>query len=301
MKRPTDPVVAPEVNVREGGARKYAGVGGRRRVPTPVGVRGRVQTGADGCARAQSGADDRERAPTPVGVRGRAQTGADGRERAQTPVGVCGRAQTGVNARRRVQTGADGCARASTAVYVRTRTSPVSCTRERPHARATARRRPPASGGTLIIGARRRRHMPVTRLELTGIEAKRFSRVNEKHNAIRIDHNSSVVMVKELSAQEASVEFRYTATYGPIGHIRIDGTMVFQCDAKAFEEQWRTTSQMSPEVATEIHSTVMRVCVPQAVGVAKDLQLPPPIPLPQVQFQQQPKPGVAHIPGPEVM
>jgi hypothetical protein len=143
--------------------------------------------------------------------------------------------------------------------------------------------------------------MPVTRLELTGIEAKRYSRANERHAQIRIDHNSTVTLVKELSAQEASVEFRYTATYGPIGVIRIEGNMVFQCDAKAFEEHWRTTNQMSPEQASEIHSTVMRACVPEAVGIAKDLQLPPPIPLPAVQFNapQQAKGAVQH--GPEVM
>lgn len=138
--------------------------------------------------------------------------------------------------------------------------------------------------------------MPVTRLELTGIEAKRYSRTTERHAQVRIDHNSTVTLVKELTPQEASVEFRYTATYGPIGVIRIDGQMVFTCDARAFEEQWRTTSQMTPEVASEIHSTVMRACVPQAVGIAKDLQLPPPIPLPTVQFQQ---PGQAKAAGPQ--
>lgn len=144
--------------------------------------------------------------------------------------------------------------------------------------------------------------MPVTRLELTGIEAKRYSKPNERHAQIRIDHNSTVTLVKELSPQEATVEFRYTATYGPIGVIRIDGSMVFSCDAKSFEAQWKTTNQMAPDVASEIHSTVMRACVPQAVGIAKDLQLPPPIPLPTVQFQQ-PQQGKSAAPqhGPEVM
>lgn len=156
---------------------------------------------------------------------------------------------------------------------------------------------------TLIMRRPSWGRVPVTRLELTSIEAKRFSRMNEKHAQIRIDHNSTVTLVKELSAQEASIEFRYTATYGPIGIIRIEGNMVFTCDAKQFEEQWRTTSQMTPEVASEIHSTVMRACVPEAVGIAKDLQLPPPIPLPQVNFQQQPAPGAAKAThqGPEFM
>jgi hypothetical protein len=145
--------------------------------------------------------------------------------------------------------------------------------------------------------------MPVSRFELTGIEAKRYAKTNERHAQVRIDHNSTVTLVKEITPQEASVEFRYTASYGPIGVIRIEGNMVFQCDAKKFEEQWRTTNQMTPNDATEIHSTVMRVCVPEAVGIAKDLQLPPPIPLPAVQFgapaQAAAKGPVQH--GPEVM
>lgn len=144
--------------------------------------------------------------------------------------------------------------------------------------------------------------MPITRVELSGIEAKRYSKTNERHGNVRIDHNSTVTLVKEISDREAHIEFRYTATYGPIGSIRIEGNMVYQCDAKAFEAAWRTTNQMAPDQATEIHSAVMRVCVPEAVGIAKDLQLPPPIPLPQVQFQtpQQAQKGAA-VHGPEVM
>ena len=144
--------------------------------------------------------------------------------------------------------------------------------------------------------------VPVVRLELTGIDAKRYARANEGHGQVRINHNSSVTLVKETAADQATVEFRYTAEYGPLGSIRIEGSMLFSCDAKALEQQWRTSSQMPAEVATEIHSTVMRACVPQAVLLARDLQLPPPIPLPAVQFQQ---PGQAQkgasVPGPEVM
>ncbi|MEA3201777.1 MAG: hypothetical protein QOE90_3205 [Thermoplasmata archaeon] len=144
--------------------------------------------------------------------------------------------------------------------------------------------------------------MPVTRLELTGIEAKRYSKTNERLPNIRIDHSSTVTLVKEVTPQEVNVEFRYTAAYGAVGVIRIEGNMNFTCDAKAFEAAWRTTNQMAPDAATEIHSTVMRVCVPQAVGIAKDLQLPPPIPLPQVNFTpQQPAQQKGAIHGPEVM
>lgn len=143
--------------------------------------------------------------------------------------------------------------------------------------------------------------MPVVKLELTGIEAKRYTRPNERVGQVRIDHNSTVTLVRELSPKEANIEFRYTAAYGPVGVIRIEGNLVYTCDAKQLEEQWRTSSQMPSEVATEIHNTVMRACVPEAVGLAKNLQLPPPIPLPTVNFQQQQQKNAASIHGPEVM
>lgn len=145
--------------------------------------------------------------------------------------------------------------------------------------------------------------MPVVRVELTGIEAKRYTKANERVGQIRIDHNSTVTLVRAVDAKEANVEFRYTASYGSVGVIRIEGNMTFQCDAKTLEEQWRTTNQMGHEAATEIHSTVMRACVPQAVGIAKDLALPLPIPIPQVNLPPPPGPAKPAAPthGPEVM
>jgi hypothetical protein len=147
--------------------------------------------------------------------------------------------------------------------------------------------------------------MPVKAVELLAIDAKRYARELQRVGQVRIDHNSTVTVVKEAAPNLASVEFRYTASYGPMGTIIIEGALTWESDAridaKKLTEGWRSSAQMPPEVASEIHTTVMRVCVPEAVGIAKNLQLPPPIPLPQVQFQQPPKPGApAGSHGPEV-
>jgi hypothetical protein len=51
---------------------------------------------------------------------------------------------------------------------------------------------------------------------------------------------------------------------------------------------------MPPEVANEIHSVIMTNCIPEAVILARELRLPPPIPIPQVnvaQATQPPKKG----------
>lgn len=145
--------------------------------------------------------------------------------------------------------------------------------------------------------------MTVKALELTSIEARRFARPNERHAQIRIDHNSTVTVVKENTPGEATVEFRYTATYGGVGVIRLEGTLSYMGDAHALYEQWQQSNQMPSEVASEIHTAVMRVCVPEAVGIAKNLNLPPPIPLPTVRFDGQSgtsAPAKPSGPGPEI-
>ena len=53
---------------------------------------------------------------------------------------------------------------------------------------------------------------------------------------------------------------------------------------------------MPNQVAGHIHTAVMHACVPEAVSIAKDLGLPPPIPLPQVRLGTHPVKGQA---GPE--
>ena len=129
--------------------------------------------------------------------------------------------------------------------------------------------------------------VPVKRIEITSIEAKRFSKSTEKAVQVRIDHNSTVTLIQETAPTHATIEFRYTANYGAMGLIKLEGTIAFEGDAKGITAQWNTTSQRPHDVANEIHNTVMRVCIPEAVGLAKDLNLPPPIPLPQVNTTAQ--------------
>lgn len=142
--------------------------------------------------------------------------------------------------------------------------------------------------------------MTVRSVELVSIEAKRFSRTSERLAQVRIDHNSTVTLVKELSATQASIEFRYTASYGSVGVIKLEGSLSYEGDAKSLHAKWSESAQMPAEVASEIHTAVMRVCVPEAVGIAKNLNLPPPIPLPQVKFQAEDKAKAAAASGPEV-
>lgn len=135
-------------------------------------------------------------------------------------------------------------------------------------------------------------------MQLKSIEARRYIDRNEKPRQIRIDHNSTVTQVYHIQGEQATIEFQYTASYGPIGMIKIDGSLIYENeDAKKIANEWNESRKMSNQLASHIHTAVMHTCVPEAVGLAKDLGLPPPIPLPQVRLGSDPKKGQV---GPEV-
>ncbi len=129
--------------------------------------------------------------------------------------------------------------------------------------------------------------MTVKMVELSSIDARRFSRRAEKTGNIRIDNNSTVTLITETNKDEAEVEFRYTASYGSVGVIKIEGTLIFQGNASELVSKWRSTNNMPDKVASEIHTAIMRTCVPEAVFISRDLHLPPPIPLPQVNISKK--------------
>lgn len=124
--------------------------------------------------------------------------------------------------------------------------------------------------------------MPVSRFEITAIDAKKYSQPGEKHKNVRIDHNSSVTQVVKTSDKEASVEYRFTANYSGMGLIKIEGRLVFEGDAASLTSQWSENGQMPNDIANEIHNAVMSNCIPEAMFLARDLRLPPPVPLPKV-------------------
>ncbi len=131
--------------------------------------------------------------------------------------------------------------------------------------------------------------MAVKYFEMSSIDARRFSKPGEKHRNIRVDHNSSVTLITELNDKEANVDFRFTANYVGIGVIKIEGRIVIEGDAAAIAKQWSTENKMPDDVANEIHSVIMGNCLPEAVIIARDIKLPPPIPMPQVRVGKQGK------------
>jgi hypothetical protein len=124
--------------------------------------------------------------------------------------------------------------------------------------------------------------MPVRSLELTSIDAKRFTKSGERVRNVRVDHNSTVTQVHPVDEKVALVEFRFTANYTGIGVIKIEGTLKFEGQAKAMANMWSKSGKMPDQAASEIHTAIMNSCIQEAVVIARDLRLPPPIPLPVV-------------------
>lgn len=80
--------------------------------------------------------------------------------------------------------------------------------------------------------------------------------------------------------------------------IKLEGSLIYEDDnARRIAIGWKNTRKMPNQVASQIHTAVMHGCVPEAVGIAKDLGLPPPIPLPQVRLGAKSKKAEF---GPEV-
>jgi hypothetical protein len=140
--------------------------------------------------------------------------------------------------------------------------------------------------------------MKIRNVQLKSIEARRYIDRKERPKQVRIDHNSTFNNIAPVKDDLSDVEFQYTASYGPIGVIKLEGSLLYENDdAKKIANEWNKTRKLPNPVASQLHTAVMHACVPEAVGLAKDLGLPPPIPLPQVRLGEQPKKGQA---GPEV-
>ena len=136
--------------------------------------------------------------------------------------------------------------------------------------------------------------MKIRNLQLKSIEARRYTERNEKPRQIRIDHNSQVTQIHKKSDSQAIIEFQYTASYGAVGMIKIEGSLLFENqDVRKIAKEWLDKRKMPDQTAGQIHTAVMHSCVPEAVGIAKDLGLPPPIPLPQVRLGANPKKAIS--------
>ena len=140
--------------------------------------------------------------------------------------------------------------------------------------------------------------MKIKNIQLKSIEARRYINRDERPKQVRIDHNSTISNISTIQDKKSVIDFQYTASFGPVGMIKLEGSLVYEGDdSKKISNEWNKTHKMPNPIASHIHTAVMHACVPEAVSIAKDLGLPPPIPLPQGRLGETPKKGQA---GPEI-
>ncbi|RLF36369.1 MAG: hypothetical protein DRN03_03775 [Thermoplasmata archaeon] len=140
--------------------------------------------------------------------------------------------------------------------------------------------------------------MPIKMIKLKSIEARRYVDLDERPRQIRIDHNSTITRFTASNDENATIEFQYTTNYGAIGIIRMEGSLIYEeKGAKKAAEMWQKSGRMPDDVASKLHTAIMHACVPEAVFIARDLSLPPPIPLPQISIGKKFRPKE----GPEIV
>lgn len=141
------------------------------------------------------------------------------------------------------------------------------------------------------------RPVPNVNVVLKSVEARRYQDPQGQVK-LRIDHNSHISLVQAEGDDALRVEFQFTTNYGAFGVVKVEGMVQLQNPGVgAAAKQWQETRNLPQDVAQQVHSVILQSCVPEAVGLAKTVRLPPPIPLPQVQVGGQNASANANAPA----
>jgi hypothetical protein len=98
-------------------------------------------------------------------------------------------------------------------------------------------------------------------------------------------------MIAKSSDDEVTVDFRFSVNYLGVAVMHLEGRLLYIGNADQIVNQWNKTHNMPNDMASEVHTFVLGACIPTAVLIAKDLNIPPPIPLPKVEVGGKPSPS----------
>ena len=119
------------------------------------------------------------------------------------------------------------------------------------------------------------------RLFVKGIEARRFLKEGEKTSKVGINNNSSIINMEKKDG-ELAIDFVFTSIYNPaIASIKIDGTLYYRGDdIDGILETWKKEKTIK---RIDIQNVIIEKGLMEAVILAKELNVVPPIPLPRIQ------------------
>ena len=123
-------------------------------------------------------------------------------------------------------------------------------------------------------------------------------RLNPPKGKISVNHNISVTDVDSVdlflgTAKQLvlKVDFKFTADYAPkIAMIEIDGSLTYFDKPEKVKEcvqKWKKDKKMPDEVLNEVLNQIVTKSNVEALFLAREVNLPPPIALPKVQVKQK--------------
>ncbi|MCH2440670.1 MAG: hypothetical protein MK220_05005, partial [Candidatus Poseidoniia archaeon] len=122
--------------------------------------------------------------------------------------------------------------------------------------------------------------MAVSGFRITGIEARRHRR-SGRPQQVRIDHNTTVLSIRAAGKGRATVEYRYTVTYGGLGMVQLDGEITYASGdggtAREVQKLWEREHKMPDGAAEEVHNAVLSQGSFEVFVLARKLNLPPPV------------------------
>ena len=133
--------------------------------------------------------------------------------------------------------------------------------------------------------------MPVVALQFAKIVVEKHAPVKGK---VKVDNNVTLTNVEEadLSVGQSKqgvlkFHFNYTAKYEPkIADMNFTGYLTFlekPEKVKEITKSWEKEKKVPKEILSSVLNTILSRCNVEALILAREVNLPPPIPMPKVQ------------------
>ncbi|NYT04259.1 MAG: hypothetical protein GKC00_06080 [Candidatus Methanofastidiosa archaeon] len=134
---------------------------------------------------------------------------------------------------------------------------------------------------------------------LTGIEAKRFIRIDEGSPSVSIASNLTLTDVYINNNNNVSVEFVFCCNYTPnISAIKFEGVFIYDGpEREGLMNEWKDKKRLDSEKFLFIHNSILYRCFVEAVGVSKDINVPSPVSIPAVSAKKEVDPGEGLVYG----
>lgn len=134
---------------------------------------------------------------------------------------------------------------------------------------------------------------------LTGIEAKRFIRVDEGSPSVSISSNLTLTDAYNSNNNNIFIEFVFCCNYSPnVCSIKIEGVFIY--DGPEKEEilaEWKEKKRLDTGKFLFIHNSILYRCFVEAVGVSNDINVPSPVSMPAVSPKREVDPGEGLVYG----